>query len=170
MFNAQLHSFWTSLQAVLQNLLMSCDVKCSLCLNAYRKYSCACAKKKKKNYVRKTNSSTGALSCSVDSFTLESDFSSPWLVWDYTYILNRHLCAYICACISICSCCDAGPVSQRERKDRAEPPHRRLQTSLNLPISLQAQDQIEIFSGVSQDESGRHWRILPFSTPPAAAL
>lgn len=106
-------------------------------------FTCMC--KLKKKYVRKTNSSsTGALSCSLDSFTLQSDFSSRWLVWDYTYILKRHLCAYICACTSSVYLCASAPVvmqapvSQRERKDRAEPPRRRLQTSLNLPISLQS--------------------------------
>lgn len=46
-------------------------------------------------------------------------------------------------------------------KTERSPPLLQPQTSLNLPISLRAENQIEFSSGVSHDESGHHWRILP---------
>lgn len=48
---------------------------------------------------------------------------------------------------------------------------RRLQTTLNLPTSLQAQDQIEFSSRFSRDDIGRRRRILPPPfVPPAVGL
>lgn len=90
---------------------------------------------------------------------------SPVSLWWVDILLVHYSEPTTCLCCDFC--CDAGFISgplfiieqQPECKDRA--PHHHLQTSLNLPISLQAEDQIEFSSGVSQDESGRHWRILP---------
>lgn len=103
-----------------------------------------------------------------------------WWMVEVLDLQHRSFCVCIEMQLNVCvllssigvSCCDANPAPlllftseqcRHKYKGRVELPLcLRLQTSVNLSISLRAQDQIEFCSGVSQDESERHWRILPF--------